>query len=143
MPRPIATRVLIAVELLLALLTMSLTWSLLRDPTGNSVGFPANILLVGTPFDDYLLPAMVLFVVAGAAPLFVAVSSFMRLSWAPWGHIAVGVLFTGWSIGQLVLNGLVTNNQLVFVAVGLGLIGLAVFDFIAEARAAREELQAS
>lgn len=141
MPRPIATRVLIAVELFLALLTMSLTWSLLRDPSGQSVEFPANVLLVGTPFDDYLLPALILFIVSGALPLGVAIGSFMRAPWAPWGHIAVGVAVTVWAIGQSLITGLATLNQLAFVALGFVLIALAVIDFIAEKKAARLEAQ--
>lgn len=141
MPRPIATRVLIAVELLLALLTMSLSWSLLRDPTGQSVEFPANVLLVGTPFNDYLVPALILFVVSGALPLGVAIGSFMRAPWAPWGHIAVGIAVTAWAIVQSALTGLATMNQVVFVALGFLLIALAIIDFLAEKKAARIEAQ--
>jgi hypothetical protein len=115
MPRPIATRVLIAVELFLALLTMALTWSLLRDPSGQSVEFPANVLLVGTPFDDALVPALVLFVVSGALSL--------------------------WAIGQSLITGLATLNQLAFAAIGFGLIALAIIDFVAEKKAARLEAQ--
>jgi hypothetical protein len=141
MPRPIATRALIAVELFLALLTMALTWSLLRDPSGQSVEFPANVLLVGTPFDDALVPALVLFVVSGALPLGVAIGSLMRAPWAPWGHLAVGGALSSWAIGQSLITGLATLNQLAFAAIGFGLIALAIIDFVAEKKAARLEAQ--
>ena len=92
MHRPLATRVLIAVELCLACVTMFATWDLLRDPTGNSVGPLTSFLLVGTPFDSYLVPALVLFVIGGALPLGMALVGLLRARWARWGHVAVGVL---------------------------------------------------
>lgn len=141
--RPFATRVMIAVEVMLGLLTMWLTWSLLRDPTGNSVEFPANVLLVGTPFESYLWPALVLFAIAGALPIGVAIGSLLRASWAPAGHVVVGLCVTGWAITQGLLAGLTTVNQLVFIFIGFALIGLALTDVMAERKARRAEMLAA
>jgi hypothetical protein len=129
---------LMAFELFLAVAAMSLTWGLLRDPTGNSLDFPSNLLLVGTPFDDYLVPAMVAFVVCGAVPLFVAVGGLFRRPWAPLGHVLSGVLFLGWAGLQVVLTGFGSTNQVAFFAVGGVLTVLAVLDFIANRKLATE-----
>lgn len=130
--RPIATKVLIAVELCLALVTMFATWDLLRDPTGNTVGPLTSFLLVGTPFETYLVPALVLFLVGGAMPLGMALLGLFRVRWARWGHVAAGVVLVAWAISSAVASGLVSSNQVVFVAIGLVLCALAAVDFRAE-----------
>lgn len=150
MHRPIATRVLIAVELCLAFVTMYATWDLLRDPTGNSAGELASFLLVGTPFETYLVPALVLFVVGGVLPLGMAVLGLLRVRWARWGHVTVGALLGLGAIAQSLYTGLVSGNQVVFVTIGLLMGVLALIDFRAEkveqlaeaAEAAREEADA-
>jgi hypothetical protein len=148
MHRPLATRVLIFVELCLAAITMAATWDLLRDPTGNSVGPLASFLLVGTPFETYLVPAFVLFLIGGALPLGVALLGLFRVRWARWGHVAVGALLAAWAVTQSLIAGLLSSNQLVFVGVGVLLAGLSVLDFRAEraeerAAAENDEAEAS
>ncbi|MFO0593654.1 MAG: hypothetical protein U0228_00045 [Myxococcaceae bacterium] len=142
--RPLATKVLIAVELCLACVTMFATWDLLRDPTGNSVGPLTAYLLVGTPFDTYLVPAFVLFIVGGAVPLGMALIGLFRVRWARWGHVAAGALIAVWAISTSAIAGLLSSNQVVFVAVGLMMCGLAAVDFRAEkAEQAAEDAEAA
>jgi hypothetical protein len=124
MKRSIAERVLVGLELFLCAGAVYGGWSLLGDPTGNSLGMPANTLLVGTPFDDYLVPGLVLFTVNGAFPLLVAVATLMRMPMARYGHLAVGLLLTGWMAVQVMLIGLNATIQVVFFLLGLLILAL-------------------
>lgn len=124
MKRSFAERVLVGLELFLCAGAVYGGWSLLTDPSGNSLGMPANAFLVGTPFDDYLVPGLILFTVNGAFPLLVAVATLMRLPLARYGHLAVGVLLTGWMAVQVLLIGLTATIQVVFFLLGLLILAL-------------------
>jgi len=57
---------------------------MLLDPTGKSLRLPA-IFLMGTPFDDYLVPGLFLVLFLGLLPLL----SLMGLAGLPWRSIRV------------------------------------------------------
>ncbi len=126
MPRSALSKVLIGLELFLAIGAFYGGWALLSDPTGNSLRMPAAVFLMGTPFDDYLIPGLILFIVNGAFPLLVVVATLMRMTWAKYGHVAVGGLLTGWMVVQVALIGLGTAIQVVFLLLGLVILALGV-----------------
>jgi hypothetical protein len=126
MPRSVLTKILYALEIFLALGAFYGGWSLLTDPTGNSLKMPAAMFLVGTPFDDYLIPGLVLFIVNGAFPVLVIVACLMDQPWAKWGHVAVGALLTGWMVVQMALIGATTTIQFVFLGLGIVILALGL-----------------
>lgn len=126
MPRSVLTKLLYGLEVFLALGGFYGGWSLLTDPTGNSLKMPAAMFLVGTPFDDYLIPGLVLFIVNGAFPLLVIVACLMDQAWAKWGHVAVGALLITWMVVQMALVGATTVLQWVYLALGVAILGLGL-----------------
>lgn len=119
-------RALIGLEVFLAIGAFYGSVSFLNDPTGRGLGMPAETYLPGTPFGNYLVPAIILFAVNGMFPLVIVVATLMKMPWAKYGHIAVGVLLTGWMLGQALLIGITAPIQIVFLALGLVILALAL-----------------
>jgi hypothetical protein len=119
-------RLLIALELFLAVGAFYGALSLLNDPTGHSLQMPAERFLVGTPFGNYLAPAIILFGVNGVFPVVTVLATVMGFPWAKYGHVAVGALLTGWMVGQAVLVGFGAPIQFVYLALGLVILALGL-----------------
>jgi len=75
--RPSAATVLIAVLLVQAVGAMGGGAALIAAPDGGVVKMPVSYL-AGSPFHDYLVPGIVLFVVLGLGPLLAAVALLRR-----------------------------------------------------------------
>lgn len=102
---------------------------LLSAPGGENLGWTTEALL-GTPFSDYAVPALILLVLTGILPLFVASAALRRRPWAIWGHLAVGSLLVAWIGGQVLVLGYLSLLQPIFGALGfiiaaLGLVAVA------------------
>lgn len=63
---------------------------LVLDPTGRSMNMPVE-WLAGTPFDDYLLPGLVLFSLLGVGSFVVLYGIARHRPWARRGALALGV----------------------------------------------------
>ena len=81
--------------------------------------------LQGTPFRDYLIPSVALFVAVGGPCLFAAVSVFRRHSWARPAAFAAGTIVLVWMTVQLLLIGYVSWLQPTFVVIALLVLALA------------------
>lgn len=53
---------------------------LMIDPTGESVGLPST-LLERSPFQDFLIPGILLFIVLGIFPLFLSIALMTKWDW--------------------------------------------------------------
>ena len=62
---------------------------LTTDPTGESLQVPPG-LLEGSPFEDYLVPGVILLVLFGIVPFVVAVGLAFRQAWAWFAAFAIG-----------------------------------------------------
>ena len=70
------------------------------DPTGGNVGMPLE-LLDETPFTNFLIPGIVLFVVNGLGSLIGAIASFARHRYAGHAAIALGAFLMAWVLVQV------------------------------------------
>jgi hypothetical protein len=93
------------------------------DPSGSGIGFSPE-LLEGTPFSNYLLPAIFLFAVNGVATLVGGLLSFFRHRYAGEVAVALGVLLIAWIVIQVAMIGLVHWLQPLYF--GLGVVELVL-----------------
>lgn len=81
--------------------------------------------LVGSPFTDYFVPSLILFVVVGGAFLVAAIAVFAGLRAARLLAIAAGCIALGWIAVQVALIGLVSWLQPTIAIVGALVLLLA------------------
>ena len=75
--------------------------------------------LEGTPFRDYLIPSIILFVAVGGSSLVAALAVFRRALWARPAALGAGVILLIWIAVQLALIGYQLWLQPAFFAIGL------------------------
>ena len=73
------------------------------DPSGYQLGISRD-LLVGTPFDNYMVPGIILFVVVGLFSLVSGVLTILRNPVFPWLLMIAGLILMGWLTVQLFMN---------------------------------------
>ncbi|MBA4848922.1 hypothetical protein [Emticicia sp. BO119] len=96
-------------------------WNLITHPDGSSLGMSAD-LLAHSPFSDFLIPGIVLFISNGAASI-AAFAGFLvkprKLAWLIW---AQGVILLVWLLVQIVMIETLHPLQFILGAVGIALI---------------------
>ena len=78
-------------------------WMLISDPSGGKFEWSLD-LLNGTPFNSFLFPGIVLLIANGMFPIFVAVITVLKKSYARTLILFQGVLVIIWLTVQLLLN---------------------------------------
>lgn len=68
---------------------------LVFDPSGAGLGLPAE-WLVGSPFEDYAIPGLVLLTLLGLLPLMVAYGVLDRRAWSWTGSLFVAAALLVW-----------------------------------------------
>ena len=121
-------RVLVVLEVVLALGALAGGVALVADPSGGYLQMPLDVL-AGTPFRSFLVPGLVLLLANGVLPLVVAAGALARRPWAVLGHVAAGVVLVGWILGQVALLGFVTWLQPAYLVYGLVLLGLGLWNW--------------
>jgi hypothetical protein len=98
-------------------------WNLIAHPDGSTLLLPHQ-LLIHTPFEDFLVPGIVLFVAIG-------LGSFAALWLLVRGHryrrqalIIEGTLLCGWLVVQIILIRTFSLWQAALFAVGVALIAI-------------------
>lgn len=101
-------------------------FGLIRDPTGSAIGIPSS-WLEGSPFRDYLIPGVVLFVVLGVVPVMVAWAVWVGLQWAWIASLIIGAALVIWITVQILVIGYQARPplQAFYGTLGLLLIGLS------------------
>jgi hypothetical protein len=101
---------------------------LVADPT-NNIGMPVS-QLEGTPFNDYLIPGLILLIVVGLFSLLVFVGLLLRWKAAWWLSLASGGGLVIWIITEIALLGFLpssgTGLQITFGVVGVLILVLAL-----------------
>lgn len=130
--RPAGTYVLIALLVLLAIGALYGGGALIADPSGGLLGMPLA-LIADTPFQDYLLPGIILFGMLGVAPLAVAAGLWLRPNWgrARWmrkhgswyAAMAVGCALIVWILVQMTILRFVL--QPILLAQGLAILAVS------------------
>lgn len=112
---------------------------LVLDPTGERMQMPLT-MLEGSPFPDYLIPGLILFVVLGLGAFFVMACLFFlpdwdwaqRLNpveaqhWAWTASAAIGLALMIWIVVQVLMIGGGTLLQPLYFGVGLGILVLTL-----------------
>lgn len=100
------------------------------------------IAFLGTPFSDYIIPGLILIIVVGGGMLLAAATLFIQREWAVFLSAAMGLIMIGWEIAEIAIidryeQALVPSavvQQVLYSVLGLVIIGLAVYLWMAEYR---------
>lgn len=95
------------------------------DPSGAKVGIPLEYL-ADSPFDDYLIPGIVLFVVNGLGSLVGALVSFNRRRYSGEVGLALGAFLVIWILVQFYWVAWFHWLHALFLSLGLLELGLAL-----------------
>jgi hypothetical protein len=96
-------------------------WNLIVHPDGSSLQMSLDWLQY-SPFSDYMIPGIILFIVNGLFGIFVFGTILFRHRLYPWFVIAQGMILSGWIIIQMLMVRSVVGIQLLFGSIGLLLI---------------------
>lgn len=119
--------------LIVAIPALIYGWNFMKDPTGEGLGFNTE-LLASTPFDDFFLPGVVLFVAIGVLNI-VAISSILfYLKNAGWHTIFQGLMLIGWLSVQLLYGIRAENIQSPFYVFGALLVVTGILMNVKERR---------
>ncbi|MCJ7468182.1 MAG: hypothetical protein MUO53_16000 [Maribacter sp.] len=94
---------IVVLLVVLALAAMGGGWLLIDDPSGVSIQIPIDFLS-GTPFKDYLIPGIILFIFIGAFSLFTAILTVLNRKIYSKMAVLEGILLIGWLSIELFLN---------------------------------------
>jgi len=97
-------------------------FGLMADPSGASLQIPLE-WLEGSPFTDYLIPGIVLFLILGVIPLGVVVGLRKRMRWSRHAAIAVGVALCIWIAVEIAVIGYQADPPLQLI---YGIVGIAI-----------------
>ncbi len=78
-------------------------WMLLSDPSGAKFQWTVE-LLEGTPFDNFLIPGIILLVINGLLPLLIAFFTITRRKNFEWYILIQGCLLIGWLTAEILFN---------------------------------------
>lgn len=92
--------------------------SLILDPSGNGLGISTEILL-GSPFRDFFIPGLFLFVVNGLFNILGAVLSFRRNKYTGIFGLGLGIFLVMWVSIQVYITGLIHFLQPLFLVIGI------------------------
>ena len=81
--------------------------------------------LAGSPFHDYFIPSLILFVVVGGSFLIATIAVFARLRIARLAAFSAGVIVFGWLAIQIAIIGYVSWMQPATAIAGLFVLTLA------------------
>ena len=107
------------IQCLIALCAVPAGFAFIIDSTGESMGTTTG-QLIRSPFPDFLIPGLFLFIVQGLGNILGAFFSFRRMSIA--GHLGLflGVALSLWIIAQVAWIGLNSFLQPLFFIIGIG-----------------------
>jgi hypothetical protein len=124
-------KVLLVLEIILVIGSAYGGIGLMAD-RANGLGMGTSVFRYHV-FPDFLIPGITLFVANCLFPLAVTISTWMRLRWAVFGHIAIGLILLGWMVVETVLIQF-SFLQPSFLVLGLLALGLGISNHRALAR---------
>jgi FtsH-binding integral membrane protein len=100
---------------------------LVFDPTGESLQIPVS-WLENSPFDDYLIPGLILLIVLSFFPLVVFYGLLKKWSWSLLAAFMVGAALIIWIGVQILIIGYHPQPplQLIYGLLGLSILVLAL-----------------
>jgi hypothetical protein len=97
-----SAKVLVGLELFLAVGALGGGAALLLSPDGSALGLPLS-LLERAGFENFRIPGVILFVVNGLLPLVSALGLVRRRPWGPASAMLVGLVLVAWIAAQVAL----------------------------------------
>jgi len=103
-----------------------------RPESGLGMGVAS---LSKSPFDNFLIPGIILFVANSLLPLAVVVVTFLKVRWSYLGHVAVGMSLLIWIVVEVIW---IAYNWLqpAFGVMALLVLGFAIWNWVHRARRA-------
>jgi len=101
---------------------------LIVDPSGLLLGLPTSTLQT-TPFENYLIPGILLFVLLGGGSLLTLGALIRTIPISPILVTAEGVCITTWIIVQITMLETAVPQQLIIGFIGVILIALGVLQW--------------
>jgi len=96
-------------------------YNLLTAPDGTNIGLTLQMLKY-SPFDDYFIPGLILFIINGLFSFFVFIMLFIRYRHYAWYIIAQGIVLTCWIMVQVIMLKIFVILHLVMGLTGILLI---------------------
>lgn len=123
--RPLAVTALTALVALQGLSGLAGGIGLISDPSGRALGVP-HAWLEGSPFSNYLVPGVILFLALGVAPMLVAYGLRRARPWARVGSALVGAALAVWLLVEIAVVGYQADPPLQIVYGVLAVLILAI-----------------
>ena len=98
-------------------------WMLIADPSGASLGIPVD-LLEGSPFPNYFIPGLLLFLVIGLDSLVLMIFTIKKYGIAPPLISIQGIVLCGYLSVEILMGFFFPLLQAPYYLIGLLLIGL-------------------
>jgi len=92
--------------------------SMIFDPSGNGIGISTEIL-VESPFRNFFIPGIFLFVINGLFNILGAFFSFSKNKYAGVLGLGLGILLVIWICIQVYITGLIHFLQPLFFTIGI------------------------
>lgn len=117
-------------------------FGLITDPSGKSLQIPIE-WLESSPFDNYLIPGIILFVVLGVAPMIVLFGLWNGKHWGLLGSLFLGAALVIWIIVEVIIVGYKAYPplQVMYGLIGVIIIVLANFPEIKNFYSTEEDEQ--
>lgn len=95
-------------------------FGLISDPSGESLQIPID-WLEGSPFDNYLIPGIILFFILGIFPLIVFFGLWKNAAWSWYGALLLGTALIIWIGVEILIIGyhMQPPLQLIYGTVGI------------------------
>jgi len=119
----------IAAILLLLLLGLSAVmpgWSLMSDPSGETLGISSDFL-GNSPFKDFYYPGLILFFAIGILSIIIMFLVFLKVKNYYWLIALQGIILVIWLIFELLFVIYFLELQIPYFFVGILLIALGIF----------------
>jgi hypothetical protein len=100
---------------------------LITDPTGSTLQMPLSFL-ENSPFQNYLIPGIILITVNGVFSFISLAAIFINTKAYPWFILSQGILLSGWIIVQtILLRMFYPPLHATFLAIGLCLAAIGYY----------------
>ncbi len=92
-------------------------WHLMNHPDGSSLQMPVYVLQY-SPFTDYFIPGLILFVANGLFSFFVLIALLFKIPKHPWLVMIQGAILTGWIVVQCLMLQSIHTLHVIFGSIG-------------------------
>ena len=122
-PGVILNRTVILLEAMAAISSLAGGITLVSKPDGSFMGFKTS-LLDGTPFDNFLVPGLILTFIVGGSAALGTIAGISQNAWARAAWVMSGSVFAIWIIVQIAMVGLISWLQPTMLGLGLSILVL-------------------